>query len=60
MLLMVTVRLFAKSQSDSTHHPTRPRLALYYALLALADLGEFRMYRCCASGVLLAIQRWTA
>src|ERR1700691_2728952 len=26
MLLMVTVALFAKSQSDSTHHPTRPRL----------------------------------
>jgi hypothetical protein len=26
MLLIVTVRLFAKSQSDSTHHPVRPRL----------------------------------
>jgi hypothetical protein len=26
MLLIVTVRLFAKSQSDSTHHPMRPRL----------------------------------
>ena len=26
MLLVVTVRLFAKAQSDSTYHPTRPRL----------------------------------
>ena len=39
MLLVVTVRLFAKAQSYSTHHPTRPRL-FFPARRAVRVQGE--------------------